>query len=478
MTDTALPAAAAPAAPTAVYADLRGQISWALFEFARQPYVSLIYAYVFAPYFANVVVGDPVRGQEYWSFANTIATVIVAFMAPLLGAVADSVGRRKPWILFSILLMAPGCWLLWYAMPGGAGWLTIPLIIAILAMLVIVFDLGAIFHNSMLTSIAPPSEVGRLSGWGLGIGAIGTLIALVVMLFGVALPASGAVDWSFLPDAPLFGLDAATHQHERIAGPVAAVWMVVFILPLLLWTPDRASTNVTPLTAMRDGIAQVWRTLKRVRQVSNVGVFLFARMAYNDAFVAIIAYSGIYAVGMFGWDLAATLLFGFLISIFCVVGGFIGSWLDTRFGSKRAIEIGLWITAFFTLGAISGGADRMFFVIPFDGQTPVWAFPYFRTAPEIMFVFSYAMMATFGTACIANSRAMMAKIAPLSMMSQFFGLFALSGTATAFLGHAMVNIFTNAFDSQRAGMASTLILLAIGMLAMRWVKEERAPELT
>lgn len=459
------------------YADLRGQVSWALFEFARQPYVSLIFVYVFAPYFANAVVGDAVRGQEAWSFANTIAGFIVALLAPLLGAMADRMGRRKPWVLGSILIMAPACWALWYALPGGAGWLGVPIIIALLALLVVAFDLGAIFHNSMLASIAPPGEVGRLSGWGLGIGAIGTLIAMIVMLFGVALPASDAVDWRFLPEKPLFGLDPAAHEHERIVGPVAGAWMALFVIPLLLWTPDRPSTNVAPLRAIREGLSQVWLTIRRAREVSNVGIYLLARMFYNDGFVAIIAYSGIYAVGMFGWDLAETLVFGFLMSIFCVAGGFIGSWLDLRFGSKRAIEIGLAITAIFTLAAICSTQDRLLFFIPYDGSAPVWSLPYFRTAPELIFLVSYAMMATFGTACIANSRAMMARIAPLSMMSQFFGLFALSGTATAFLGHGLVNVFTTAFHSQRAGMASTLILLALGFVLLRWVSEKRAPEL-
>jgi UMF1 family MFS transporter len=454
-------------------------VSWALFEFARQPYVSLIFVYVFAPYYANTVVGDPVRGQEAWAFANTVQGLVVAFLAPFLGAMADRMGRRKPWIILSVVVMAPACFLLWWAMPGGAGWLGPGLIIALVVIMGACFDLGAIFHNSMLGSIVPPKDVGRLSGWGLGIGAIGTLLALIVMLFGVALPASQAVHWDWLPDRPLFGIDPASHQHERIVGPVAGVWMVVFILPLLLWTPDRPSTRVSSLAAVREGLAQVLLTVRRARQARNVGLFLASRMIYNDGLVAVIAYSGIYAVGVFHWDLAATLMFGFVLSVFCVAGGFIGGWLDERFGSRRAILIGGAITCVSMVFAVSSTPQQLLFFIPYEAarHPPLLPLPYFASAAELIFLAAYMSMACFGTAVIANSRAMLARIAPLSSMAQFFGLFALSGTATAFLGHFMVNQFTALSHSQRIGFSSTLILMLAGFSLLLLVREERMPEL-
>ncbi len=456
-------------------ADLRGQVSWALFEFARQPYVSLIFVYVFSAYYANVVAGGAAAGQEAWGFANTVQGLVVAFIAPFLGAMADRMGRRKPWLILSIVIMAPACFLLWWAMPGGTGWLTPAMIIALIVITGSCFDLGAIFHNAMLPSIVPAKDVGRLSGWGLGIGAVGTLIALIVMLFGVALPASPAGDQiPFIPRDPWFGLDPATHETERIVGPVAGVWMVVFVLPLLLWTPDRPSTAVRARDAIREGLGQVWTTVKQVRRLKNVGLYLLSRMFYNDAFVAILAYSSIYAQAQFGWDGAHILLFGFILSVFCVVGGFLGSWMDDAFGSKHAILIGGGLVTVAMLLAVSSTAHEILF-IPFDARAhPVWSFPFFRTWPELLFLFAYILAATFGTTCIANSRAMMAKISPLAQMTQFFGLFALSGTATAFLGHFMVTSVTALTGSQRLGFSAPLILLVIGCVLMFWVREERA----
>jgi len=460
-------------------ADLRGQISWALFEFARSPYISLVYVFVFPPYFASVVIGDAVRGQEAWSLANTIVGICVAVLAPLLGAISDRTGPRKPWLAGVALIMSVSCMLLWFAMPGAQGGLPVKVILLLIIILATCFQFTEVFHNAMLASIATPARVGGLSGLGIATGNLGTLTAMIVMLFGVALPASGLTMGGLLPDKPLFGLDPATHEHNRIAGPVAGVWFLVFVVPLLLWTPDRPATGVSASKAVREGLEQLWLTVKRARRVSNVVLFLLARMLYTDAKVAILAYSGIYAAGVFGWELADLLLFALLLAPFSISGGFIGGWLDNRLGSKRAIQISVGLTCVGMIGAVSTTPERILFVFPYDAAVsgPLWSFRYFQTLPEIVYLLTFALLAITITAAFCTSRSMMARIAPVSMMNQFFGLYALSGTATAFLGHALVAVFTRAFDSQRAGFASLIILLLAGLVVMFRVRQERAADL-
>ena len=460
-------------------ADRRGQISWALFEFGRSPYISLVYIYVFAPYFANVVIGDPVHGQEVWSFANTIVGVCVALLAPVLGAIADRTGRRKPWLFGIVAVMAPSCIALWWAMPGAQGGLPVGVIVALIVILATSFQFSDMFHSSMLPSLTSQSRIGGLSGLGISVGNSGTMVALVIMLLGVALPASEVVHWSILPERPLFGLDPAHYEHDRIAGPVAGVWMILFVIPLFLWTPDRAATGVAPVTAVREGLNQLWLTIKRARRVANIGLYLLARMLYTDGKVAILAYAGIYAVGVFKWDLGAILLFGLILTPFAIAGGLLGGWVDNRLGSKRAIQISVGGTVLGMAGAVSTTPTQIFFVFPYDAAAagPIWSFPYFRTVPEIVYLVMFMLMSATVTAAFANSRAMMARIAPVSMMSQFFGLYGLSGTATSFLGHGLVAAFTRTFQSQRAGFASTIILLTAGLVLLHWVREERAPEI-
>jgi UMF1 family MFS transporter len=464
----------AAATPT----DRRGAISWALVEFARNPYVSLIFMFVFAPYFAATVVGDPVRGQQLWSLSYTIAGVCIAIFAPILGAIVDRMGSRKPWNIASVVIMAPACWALWYAMPGTHGGLPLALVCALVIILMIAFESGAVAHNAMLPSLASGPALGRLSGYGLGAGAIGSLCAQVIVLFTVVLPATPGVEWSFLPSDPWFGLDPALFEHARVVGPVAGVWMAVFIIPFALWTPDLPATGVRAGRAIREGFRQLRITVSHARKVSNVGLFLAARMLYNDGMIAVQAYCGIYAAGVFGWDLATIMIFALILSACCVLGGFLGGWLDGRLGSRGAILLSLALTCFAVIIAVSVTPQQIFF-LPYDAAAhdPLWSFPYFRTIPELIYLAMYMVLAVTITAIIVNSRAMMARVAPLSMMSQFFGLYALSGTATAFLGHGMVALFTSLFHSQRVGFASLILLLGAGWLLTRLVNEERAPEL-
>jgi len=457
-----------------------GQVSWALYEWSRSPYLSLVTIYVFAPFFTNTVIGDPIRGQGMWSFANTIAGFLVAILAPLTGAMSDRLGRRKPWIIGIMVLSVPSCIALWWAMPGAQGGLPVGLILAFIVILAMGFSCGEVFHNSMLPSIVSPRRLGSLSGLGLAMGNAGSLVALTAVLLTIALPASKVIDWSFLPAQPLFGLDPTLHEHERIAGVIAGLWLLVFHLPLLLWTPDRPSTGVKVRRAVGEGLKQLWHTIQRARQLSNVGTYLLARMLYTDGLVAIISYTGIYVSGQFRWDVATLMLFGLALTPAGIAGGLLGGWIDDKIGSKRAIQIAVGSAILSLLGAISITPTQIFFVIPYDASTaqPIWSFPYFQTLPEFLYLAISIILVIFIGAIFSNSRAMMARISPVSSMTQFFGLYAVSGWATAFIGHGMVAFFTSTFNSQRAGFASPLILLSLGLLIVFRVREERAPDVT
>lgn len=457
-------------------ADRRGQFSWALFECARAPYLIFIYIFVFAPYFANIVIGDPVHGQELWSWANTIVGLFVAFLAPILGAIADRTGRRKPWLIAIVAVMAPSCFALWWAMPGAQGGLPVSAILMLVVLLAGCFLLSEVFHNAMLPSITSPQRIGSLSGLGIATNNIGALLSLCLMLYAVALPASPEINWSFLPDKPLLGLDPAMHEHDRIGGPMAGIWLVLFTLPLLLWTPDRKATGIKYGQAIREGWLQLRDTLKHARRIRNVALYLVARMLYNDGKVAALAYVGLYAAGIFSWQLPQMLLYAVVMTPFSIAGGFLGGWFDTRFGSKIAIQVSVGSAIIIMLMAVSITPGQIFFFIDYDitGPASFGFLPYFQTLPEVTYIIVSMLLSMFVTAAFTNSRTMLARIAPVSMINQFYGLYALSGTATAFFGHAMVGVFTRLFQSQRAGFASLILLLVAGLLLMRGVKEERA----
>ena len=450
-----------------------GQTSWALFEWARNPYVLLITIYVFAPYFSERLVGDPVAGQALWGDLSGLGGLIIAVLAPFLGAIADLGGRRKPWIAGFAFLMALLTFMLWFAVPDEA---VLPLfaIGAIIVINNILFEFTAVFHNAMLPEICNHGRVGSLSGLGLALGNLAGLIMLVFMLYAFVMP--GQVDWSFIPAAPWFGIDQAAYEHERLSGPISAIWLVLFTLPMLLFTPDRVASGMPLRRAIHVGVGRVFKTLGSLRHYRNVTTYLVARMAYNDGKTAILTFGGIYAAGTFGWGALDMLAYGIVLSVFAVFGGVFGGWLDDKIGSQKAILVSISGTSIGLILSLLMGPETILGIWTYapDAVPLVYDGPFFNTVPEIIYVGLVVILAIFITAAYANSRTMLARIAPSDKMTEFFGLYALSGTATAFMSPIVVGMFTRWFESQAAGMASILIFLVVGLVLMLYVRNERA----
>ena len=439
-----------------------GRASWVLFEWGRNPYVLVITVYIYATYFSRDVVGDPVRGQALWAAIQGYAGLGVAVLAPFLGAIADAGGRRKPWIFAFSILLALATALLWFGEPMGLG-LGLVGIGIVIALGHIAYDGLLVFHGAMLPSIVPPQRVGTWSGLGLGLGNVAGIILLLFVLV-----------FLYLPAEPLFGLDKSTHEHERIAGPLCALWFAVFSIPFFLWTPDRAPSGLPITAAVRQGIASVVHTLKSLRHYRNVGTFLLSRMMYQDGLNVMLSFGAVYAVGVFGWNEIESALYGIILSVFAAIGGILGGRLADRIGTKRALQLSLTGVIVGALASLGYAPDRIFFVVPYAPGTIAADLPVFRTAPELLYIATVMFIAVCLVATYANSRAMIARIAPQSRMTEFFGLFALSGEATAFLAPTAIAVVTAATGSQQWGMVTTSGFLALGLIGLSFVKEERA----
>ncbi len=460
------------AASGGVSASPLGQWAWAFFEGARNPHVLLITIYIFAPYFAHYLVGNAVKGQALWADLNSAAGLIIAVVAPFMGAIADAGGRRKPWLFVWSVSLAMTAGLLWYALPNEAG-LSFVVICGLLVATFVSFDFTAVFHNAMLPTLATEKRVGALSGLALALGNLSGVILLVFMLIVFVLP--GVVDWPFVPAKPWFGIDQAAHEPERLVGPLFVIWFAIFGLPLFFFTPDQPKTKLGPIAAIDRGVNSLIRTVLSLRQYRNVATYLVARMIYNDGNNAILIFGGIYAATTFSWGPLDMLVYGVILSIFATFGGVFGGWLDQTFGSQRGVMISVGGTMIGLILSLSMRPDRILYFIPYDTTLPpVHSLPFFNTWPEIIYVIIVIIIAIFITASYANSRTMLARIAPASKMTEFFGLYALSGTATAFLAPFVVARATEWSQSQAIGLASILFLLAIGFAMMLFVKNERA----
>ena len=439
-----------------------GRASWVLFEWGRNPYVLVITIYIYATYFSRDVVGDPVRGQALWAEIQGLAGLAVALSAPFLGAIADAGGRRKPWILFFSIMLIASTAMLWFGEPMGMG-IGLTGIAVVIALGHIAYDGSLVFHAAMLPSVVPAPRIGTWSGLSLGLGNVAGIILLLIVLV-----------FFYLPAEPLFGLDKAAHEHERIAGPLIALWFAIFSIPFFLFTPDRESSGLPTGEAVRKGIRSVVRTLKSLGHYRNVGTFLGSRMIYQDGLNVMLSFGGVYAVGVFGWTAIESALYGIIVSVFAAIGGILGGRLADRIGTRRALQLSLTGVIIGALASLGFAPDRIFFVVPYEAGAAAADLPVFRTAPELLYIATVMLIAICLVATYANSRAMMARIAPKERMTEFFGLFALSGEATAFMAPLAIAVVTSATGSQQWGMVTTSGFLALGLIGLSFVREERA----
>lgn len=442
--------------------------AWALFQGVRDPYVVVVSIYIFAPYFATTVIGDPVRGQAVVANITTVQGLILSFSAPLLGAVVNRLGPRKPWLAAALGVMTPLIAALWFVTPTGG-----PSVLAVSSGLVVIIVMLAytdVLHNALLSQAAPSSQAPIASGLAYSlINAISTLI-LIAVLWAFVLP--GKVDWPILPKAPLFGLNAAQHEPERIVGPIVAALMTLGVLPLFLFCPDVPKSGVPLRSALAEGLKELLETSKVLRGERNIAIYLGARMLYTDGKTALLAFGGLYAKGVMHWGVLEMLAYGILLSTFAVIGGFVGAWLDMKFGPRRAIMIEVIGSILCVIGTVGMTLERILFVIPWSAAThaPVWNGPMFRTLPEILLLTVGFGTAVFVTAAYSSSRMLLTRLAPPDKLGSFFGLYALSGTATMWLGSMLVGAFTTIFHTQQSGFAAIAGLLFVGLIGMLFVR--------
>ena len=444
-----------------------GQLSWALFDWANQPFFTIVTTFIFAPYFANVMVGDPVKGQAAWAFTQSTAGVLIALMSPFLGAMADAGGRRKPYIFAFQLLLGLGCGALWWAYPGR------PDLVGPISWAVVVATIGAemsiVFNNAQLPNIVRPQRMGWLSGLGWGLGYCGGLISLFIVLT-VSMPSIFGL--AATNDQPLFGLDARTNELERLVGPASALWLSVFVIPMFLFTPDMARRNVSLLGAAKNGGLALVHTVRRLGHFKNALRYLIAFMLYNDGLAAIIAFGGVYAAATFGWSTVTLGIFGIILTVFAIPGAFLGGRLDDHIGSKRTVQLAILGVIIATLGIVGVSDDRVLFLVPAGELVPNR--PLFGSLQEKVFM-AFALLLGFCMGPMqAASRTLVGRLAPESMSGEFFGLFALSGRATAWMAPFAIGVITTSTGSNRLGVACVLFFLVLGFCLLWGVREERA----
>jgi UMF1 family MFS transporter len=438
-------------------------ISWIFFDWAAQPYFTLITTFVFSPYFATHVASDPASGQSLWGFATAAAGLVIALLSPVLGAIADASGRRKPWIAaFGALLVIGSC-LMWFGKPGDVS--VIPPLLLAYGIATVGVEFATVFNNAMMPSLVPPDKIGRLSGTGWATGYVGGILSLILVLgFLAASPETGRTLFGF---TPLFGLDPVTHQGDRITGPLTGIWFIIFVLPMFLLTPDYPA-KLPVGEALREGLIDLKQTLAELPKQKSLAAFLLANMIYTDGLVSLFAFGGIYAAGTFGWNTIQIGTFGILLAIAGTFGAWLGGKLDDSLGPKRVIAGSMMILLLAIVAILLVDKDSIFFI---KVAPPAPDGALFSGATERAYLVLGCLIGMAGGPLQAASRTLLIHMAPKERVAQYFGLFALTGKVTSFIGPLLIGVVTAVTESQKAGMAVLVLFFVAGLALLARVRD-------
>jgi len=403
--------------------------AWCLYDWGNSAFPAIVSTFVFPTYFTQAVATDAIAATAAWGTALTLAGLVVAVLSPVLGAVADRAGGQKSWLLAFTLFNVAAIAALWYVRPhADFVWLGLVGI----ALATIAFELATVFYNALLPTVAPPSHLGRVSGWGWGVGYVGGIACLVAVLLLFV-----------QTETPAFGLSKEDAAHVRATSPFAALWYLVFALPLFFIVAEPRALREPVTRAVRNGIADLVRTLRTLENRPMLAWFLGAHMVYMDGLNTLFAFGSIYAAGTFGMQLEEVLTFGIALNVCAGLGALAFAWVDDGWGPKPTIAVGL-------VAVILFGSALLFAT----SKTEFWLFG--------------LLLGTFFGPVQSASRSLVARLARPEHRTQTFGLFALSARITTFVGPAILGWVAAAAASQRAGMATVIAFLIVGLALLWW----------
>jgi UMF1 family MFS transporter len=453
---------ASPAAPANT--TLAARLSWAFYQLASSPYFVIINIFVFNAYFQKHVVGDNVQGQVVWGYTQATAGVLIPILAPILGALADAYGPRKPGVIWFSVAAIPAMLALWFVTPGAIALGFVVIVVAAVTM-----ECAALYHNAMLTSVATERNVGFVSGLAYSFDYVGSVSVFLL--------------WLMLPSLGVLALIDEPFAHERMAGPLSVLWLVVFSLPLIFFTPDVPRTGLSVFAAVRKGLTKLADTISRVSHYRNLAGFLVIRAIYADGMSAVFSFLAGYLSGVFGWATEKIGIYALIVLTVPIFTSFAAGWIDDKIGSKRAIQISLLVFTISVAGSVGTTPDTYLYVFSVTDELryqqlpligPLLALFGFTQFPEQVSLAFSLLGGAFVGPVLASSRTMVARLAPQSMISESYGLYTLTGKATAFLAPFLVAVVTSATQNQRIGFAVILVFLVLGLVGLFWVKEERA----
>ena len=428
---------------------------WYFFDWASQPYNTLLLTFIFGPYITSVM-GDGTAAQTIWGYGIAATGFVIALASPILGAIADHARGRMPFIKVFSVMYVIGAAGLWLAHPQD---LNIWLVMMFFGLGLIGMEFATSFTNAMMPDLAPPDQIGRMSGSGWAFGYLGGVLALAVMLLAFDDSANGR---TLLGNPPALGLDPGTREGTRFVGPLTALWFMLFIIPFFLWVKEPRKRGLPVAAAARAAVPDLMHSLRHLPARQSLFAYLMSSMFYRDALNGIYAFGGIYAAGMLGWQPVQMGIFGIIGALTGALFAWIGGRADGRFGPKPVIVTSLIALTAIALAVVFVSRDQVYGIAVAPGSP----------LPDVAFFTLGALIGAAGGALQSASRTMMLRQADPARLTEAFGLYALTGKATSFLAPLLIAVTTDLSGSQRIGISPLIALFLIGLLLLAYVKPE------
>lgn len=398
--------------------------AWSAYDFGGNAFNTVMLSFVFSVYVTGTVAGDKEHGQVVFTSFQTVAGIILAILAPLMGAWADRVTHRRRLLAVSTFITIMAMAACFFVKPEnsylylGAG---------LLAFASVMQDIAGVFYNGMLPHISTPKTVGRISGTAWALGYLGGVVCLVLALFG------------FILDGGMLGLPTSEAFNVRCVALLCALFMLVFSVPVMIWGPDgdpRPGEKFSVIGAYRDIFARIGRMWQQERGLLH---FLVASAIYRDGLNAVFAIAGVIAASAYGFSQPQVIYFGLAASVSAALGTWLFGRVDDKVGPRPVILWGLVAIVVFGLVVVVLNSKGVFWVA------------------------GILISATVGP-IQPSSRTLLTRIIPAGEENETYGLYATVGRVVSFMAPALIAVFTKAFGV-RWGIMGIVVTLVIGLAA-------------
>ena len=454
MDTAAVPNTPGPASELAAgtTASTKGRIlAWASWDWGSAAFNAVMTTFVFTVYLTSNAFGGEDAASAALGAALAIAGAAIALLAPVTGQRSDAGGRRKLWLGVNTALVAVLTALCFFVFPRPEFLL---LGVTLIALGNVFFEFAGVNYNAMLAQISTPANIGKVSGFGWGMGYLGGIVALLAVLQLFVQP---SFDW--------FGAQTEEGLNIRLVAVFSALWFFIFALPVLFAVPELPAQPARERLGFLASYRQLFRRIGAIYKTSPHTIyFLLASAIFRDGLAAVFTFGGVIAAGTFGFELREVIFFAIFGNVVAAVGAIIGGLLDDRIGPKAVIIlslVGLLVAG--TAILVLGNGSYNFFGSPWTGGSTFWTFG--------------LLLCLFVGPAQASSRAYLARLAPEGESGELFGLYATTGRAVSFLAPTLFTLcitiatpLVAAGEAQRWGILGIMVVLLAGLLVILPVK--------